>query len=53
MDAIKFYMTHHTIPGDLQNRVKKWAEYSWNRYCVYDTYCTLVQLLRLVSVALT
>ena len=24
-------MTHHTIPEELQGRVKKWAEYSWNR----------------------
>ena len=32
MDGIKFYMTHHTIPEELQGRVKKWAEYSWNRY---------------------
>ena len=32
MDGIKFYMTHHTIPEELQGRVKKWAEYSWNRF---------------------
>ena len=41
MDGIKFYMAHHTIPQDLQGRVKKWAEYSWNRsvpffFCPHD-----------------
>lgn len=31
MDGIKRYMEHHDIPGQLQDRVKKWLQYSWLR----------------------
>ncbi|XP_041353775.1 cyclic nucleotide-gated channel rod photoreceptor subunit alpha-like isoform X2 [Gigantopelta aegis] len=31
MDHIKFYMQHRRIPEELQERVKKWGEYSWSR----------------------
>ena len=31
MDGIKRYMEHHEIPEQLQDRVKRWLQYSWSR----------------------
>ncbi|GFO30202.1 cyclic nucleotide-gated cation channel [Plakobranchus ocellatus] len=31
MDQIKFFMDHRKVPEHLQNRVKRWAEYTWSR----------------------
>ncbi|XP_061173431.1 cyclic nucleotide-gated cation channel alpha-3-like [Saccostrea echinata] len=36
MDQIKFYMNHRHVPESLQNRVKRWAEYSWTRTQAID-----------------
>jgi len=36
MDVIKLYMTNNQIPGNVQDRVKKWAEYSWNNTQAMD-----------------
>ncbi|XP_070576618.1 cyclic nucleotide-gated channel rod photoreceptor subunit alpha-like isoform X2 [Ptychodera flava] len=36
MDAIKFYMNHREVPDTLQNRVKKWSDYAWNRTQALD-----------------
>ncbi|XP_052273567.1 cyclic nucleotide-gated cation channel alpha-3-like [Dreissena polymorpha] len=31
MDQIKSYLQHHQVDEKLQNRVKRWADYTWNR----------------------
>ncbi|XP_019636546.1 PREDICTED: cGMP-gated cation channel alpha-1-like [Branchiostoma belcheri] len=31
IDRVKMYLNHHSVPDVLQKRVKKWADYSWNR----------------------
>ena len=36
MDGIKRYMEHHEIPGQLQDRVKRWLQYSWLRWVFSD-----------------
>ncbi|XP_067682878.1 cyclic nucleotide-gated channel alpha-3-like isoform X2 [Haliotis asinina] len=36
MDQIKFYMQHRHVPEHLQDRVKKWADYTWNRTKAID-----------------
>ncbi|KAK6181872.1 hypothetical protein SNE40_009650 [Patella caerulea] len=44
MDKIKFYMNHRGVPEHLQDRVKKWAEYSWNRTQAMDEPSVLAML---------
>ncbi|XP_064623533.1 cyclic nucleotide-gated channel rod photoreceptor subunit alpha-like isoform X2 [Lineus longissimus] len=44
MDQIKFYMDHRRIPEVLQNRVKRWADYSWTRTQAIDEISMLEML---------
>ncbi|CAG5124635.1 unnamed protein product, partial [Candidula unifasciata] len=36
MDQIKFYMNHRQVPQQLQTRIKRWAEYAWDRTKAMD-----------------
>ncbi|XP_033734316.1 cyclic nucleotide-gated cation channel alpha-3-like [Pecten maximus] len=36
MDQIKFYLRHRNVPIPLQNRVKRWADYTWSRNQAMD-----------------
>ncbi|XP_005106480.3 uncharacterized protein LOC101864547 [Aplysia californica] len=36
MDQIKFYMDHRSVPDHLQTRIKRWAEYTWDRTKAID-----------------
>ncbi|OWF38602.1 cyclic nucleotide-gated channel rod photoreceptor subunit alpha-like isoform X2 [Mizuhopecten yessoensis] len=36
MDQIKFYLRHRNVPLPLQNRVKRWADYTWTRNQAMD-----------------
>ncbi|KAK3587752.1 hypothetical protein CHS0354_042707 [Potamilus streckersoni] len=44
MDHIKFYLHHRRVPTSLQNRVKRWADYTWSRTQAIDEP-TLLQML--------
>ncbi|XP_074659135.1 cyclic nucleotide-gated channel rod photoreceptor subunit alpha-like [Tubulanus polymorphus] len=44
MDQIKFYMNHRRVPEVLQNRVKRWADYSWSRTQAMDEISMLEML---------
>ncbi|KAK7502695.1 hypothetical protein BaRGS_00005945, partial [Batillaria attramentaria] len=44
MDQIKFYLAHRDVPEHLQNRIKRWAEYTWARTKAIDEQSVL-QLL--------
>ncbi|XP_028409063.1 cyclic nucleotide-gated cation channel alpha-3-like [Dendronephthya gigantea] len=41
MDGIKSYMEHHEIPVQLQDRVKRWSQYSWSRTKALEEETTL------------
>ena len=41
MDGIKRYMEHHEIPEQLQDRVKRWLQYSWSRTKALEEEATL------------
>ncbi|XP_060081658.1 cyclic nucleotide-gated channel rod photoreceptor subunit alpha-like [Ylistrum balloti] len=36
MDQIKFYLRHRNVPIPLQNRVKRWADYTWAKNQAMD-----------------
>ncbi|CAH1263159.1 CNGA1 [Branchiostoma lanceolatum] len=46
LDRVKMYLNHHDVPDVLQNRVKRWADYSWNRTQAMDDSTFLEMLPR-------
>ncbi|XP_078674697.1 cyclic nucleotide-gated channel alpha-1-like [Branchiostoma floridae x Branchiostoma belcheri] len=46
LDRVKMYLNHHSVPDVLQKRVKKWADYSWNRTQAMDDSTFLEMLPR-------
>eukprot|EP00058_Branchiostoma_floridae_P027673 XP_002613164.1 hypothetical protein BRAFLDRAFT_73083 [Branchiostoma floridae] len=46
LDRVKMYLSHHSVPDVLQKRVKKWADYSWNRTQAMDDSTFLEMLPR-------
>ncbi|XP_025105714.1 cGMP-gated cation channel alpha-1-like [Pomacea canaliculata] len=44
MDQIKFYLNQRKVPEHLQDSIKRWAEYTWNRNMAIDDP-TVLELL--------